>query len=222
MPKENYTHIVCVIDRSGSMGSIREDAQGGFNAFVDEQKKVPGDATITLVQFDTEYETVWENQQLQDVGEYMLKPRGATALLDALGKTINETGKFLEGIKEEDRPSNVVFVVVTDGMENSSHEFTKAQITEMIKHQQEKYNWEFNFLAANQDAIGEAMSIGIKAANAMNFAATGQGVRHAMHRYSRSMASYRVSGNSDDLNLPEHADEESKQEAESRNSSSST
>jgi len=222
MSKENYTHIVCLIDRSGSMGSIREDAQGGFNAFVEEQKKVPGEATITLVQFDTQYETVWENKPLKEVENYVLMPRGGTALLDALGRTVNETGKFLEGMSESERPSNVVFMVLTDGMENSSKEFKKQQINEMIKHQQDAYSWEFNFLAANQDAIGEAVALGFVAGNAMNFAPTGKGVRSAMAEYSCSMSRYRKSGgDSSALNLPEFADDEAKKAAEKSSSSSS-
>ena len=113
------------------------------------------------MQFDTEYEFVQNGSPIADVGPYQLKPRGSTALLDAVGRAINETGRRLNDMDEADRPGLVVFVIVTDGQENSSCEFSLAKIREMIEHQQSVYKWQFSFLAANQDAFAEGAAMGI-------------------------------------------------------------
>ena len=119
-------------------GAIRADAEGGVNAFVAEQAKQPGEALLTLVQFDTEYEFLHRGVPVQQVPPYELVPRGMTALLDAVGRAINETGERLAKMKEEDRPGLVVFVVMTDGQENSSKEFSKDQIKQLITQQQDE------------------------------------------------------------------------------------
>jgi len=189
--------IVCVIDRSGSMASISQDAIGGFNTFLAEQKKVPGEATLTYVQFDTDYEVVHENKPLNDVPDIDSKtyvPRGATALLDAIGKTIESVGKRLSGLAESLRPDKVIFVILTDGEENSSHEYSKAKIKEMITHQKDVYQWGFIFLAANQDAFAEGVKLGIDIKDTSNFAATGKGVRQAYGAATASAMAYRSEG----------------------------
>src|SRR4051812_13792867 len=132
----DLTDLTLVIDRSGSMESIREDAQGGVNAFIREQAGQPGNAVLTLVQFDTEYEFVHQSVPISSVPAFELEPRGSTALLDAVGRAINETGARLTRLPAADRPGLVIFVIVTDGQENSSHEFTKTQIKDKIMHQQ--------------------------------------------------------------------------------------
>jgi Mg-chelatase subunit ChlD len=167
--RPDLTDITLVVDRSGSMEVIRADAEGGVNAFVAEQAKQPGEALLTLVQFDTQYEFLHRGVRVQDIPAYHLVPRGMTALLDAVGRAINETGERLAKMDENDRPGLVIFVVMTDGQENSSHEFTKDQIKQMITHQQDKYGWHFTFLGANQDAFAEAGALGIQAAGAANF-----------------------------------------------------
>jgi hypothetical protein len=168
--KPNLTDITLVIDRSGSMEAIREDAEGGVNAFVREQAQQTGEALLTLVQFDTEYEFVQQGVPVKRVPAYKLVPRGNTALLDAVGRAINETGDRLAKMAESDRPGLVIFVIVTDGEENSSREFSKAQIKEMIDRQQTKYHWQFTFLGANQDAFAEAGGMGIAACGVANYA----------------------------------------------------
>ena len=145
--RTDLTDITLVVDRSGSMDAIQGDAEGGVNTFITEQAKEPGEALLTLVQFDTEYEFLHKGVPIGEVPRYELHPRGATALLDAVGRAINETGERLAAMKEQDRPGLVIFVVMTDGLENSSKEFTKAQIKEMIERQQHDYNWQFTFLA---------------------------------------------------------------------------
>ena len=162
--KTNFSDVTVVLDRSGSMISCKTDAEGGVNAFIQEQKKLPGECVFSLVEFDTEYNFVHKARPIADVTPYTLIPRGSTALLDAVGRAVNETGERLAAMKEEDRPSLVVFVIVTDGYENASVEFTRAQIREMIERQQKEYSWQFTFLGANQDAFAEAGSLGINPA----------------------------------------------------------
>lgn len=167
----HLTEITLVVDRSGSMEAIRADAEGGVNTFLTDQAQHPGEALVTLVQFDTHYEFVHRGVPVQQVPRYELVPRGGTALLDAVGRAINETGERLAKMPEADRPGLVVFVVMTDGQENSSQEFSKATIKKMIEHQQTVYNWQFTFLGANQDAFAEAGSMGISMGGAANFTA---------------------------------------------------
>jgi len=195
MAKKDFSEIVCVIDRSGSMEAIKTDAIGGFNSFVEEQKKVPGKASLTFTQFDTVYEVVYANKMLNDVpvlDEKTYIPRGMTALLDAIGRTINEVGVRLANMAEKDRPEKVIFAILTDGEENASREFTKDKIFEMITRQKETYSWEFIFLVANQDAIQAGMGLGIDMKDAFNFAATGKGVRSAYAGMSNTVTQYRT------------------------------
>lgn len=173
--QENYTDVSVVLDRSGSMASVRADTEGGFNTFVNEQKKVPGKCLFSLYQFDDVYETVYEGRDVKDVPKLDLQPRNSTALLDAIGKTINKTGERLRNLSESQRPSKVVILVQTDGEENASKEYSRDRIFEMIKHQREKYNWEFVFLGANQDAIATATSYGFSAKSSLTYAANSAG-----------------------------------------------
>ena len=161
--RTDLTDITMVIDRSGSRQSIQSDAEGGINSFIEQQKQEPGEANVTLVQFDTDYEFVHSGVPIKQVPAFKLVPRGSTALLDAVGRAINETGARLAVIDESQRSGLVVFVIVTDGEENSSREFTRDQIRKMVEHQQSAYKWQFTFLAANQDAFAEGASLGIAA-----------------------------------------------------------
>lgn len=193
--KENYTDISIVLDRSGSMESIKDDTIGGFNSFLSEQKKVPGAATITLAQFDDVYETVYQAIDLQAaplLNDQTFVPRGTTALLDAIGRTINETGKRLAAMAESNRPAKVIFVILTDGHENASREFSMPQINEMIRRQRDTYSWEFVFLGANQDAIASAGQMGIQAANAMTYAANKVGTEAAFYSVAKKMTAVRM------------------------------
>jgi uncharacterized protein YegL len=166
----DLTDITLVVDRSGSMDEVREDAEGGVNTFIRQQAKEPGEALLTLVQFDTEYEFLHAGVPIQNVPKYKLVPRGMTALLDAVGRAINQTGERLAKMAESDRPGLVIFVVMTDGLENSSTEFNKSQIKKMIERQQNDYGWHFTFLGANQDAFAEADGMGIDAAGVADYA----------------------------------------------------
>lgn len=169
--RSDLSDITVVLDRSGSMQSCKDDAEGGLNNFISEQKKLPGDAMFTLVQFDTVYEFVHTGINLKDAPPCKLEPRGGTALLDAVGRAIVETGERLKKIEQKERPGLVAFVIVTDGGENASREFALEKIKEMIKHQQEAYKWQFTFLGANQDAFAAAGNMGIARGGIANYAA---------------------------------------------------
>jgi hypothetical protein len=182
MPRPDLSDITIVLDRSGSMSSVAADTIGGFNRFVADQKAAPGEARLTLVQFDNIYEPVHRGVPIREVpdltGETFV-PRGGTALLDAIGRAIGETGSRLGAMAESDRPGKVFFVVLTDGEENSSREFTRDRINEMIARQRDVYSWQFVFLGANQDAISAAASIGIPTANSMTYAHNAVGTADA-------------------------------------------
>ncbi|MGD9168822.1 MAG: VWA domain-containing protein [Candidatus Thiodiazotropha sp.] len=163
------TDITVVLDRSGSMSTCRTDAEGGLNQFITDQKKSEGECVFTLVQFDTDYEFVHKGVPINEVGHCQLTPRGMTALHDAVGRAINETGLRLSSMPEESRPGLVIFVILTDGMENASKEFKLDQIKEMIQTQQDQFNWKFTFLGANQDAFAAGSSMGIDAKTTANY-----------------------------------------------------
>jgi hypothetical protein len=195
--EDNGTHIHVLLDRTGSMEVIRDDTIGGFNAFVRTQKEAPGRATMTLAQFDTvdPYEIVFGFKDIQDVPDLTREayvPRACTPLLDAMGRGINDLEKTLSGIDGKKKPSKVVFVVITDGQENSSREFNKSQIENMLKQKQGKAKWEFVFLGASMAGIGDAVALGIPAFNAMGFDKTPKGVAAAFRCTSRNLISYRT------------------------------
>jgi hypothetical protein len=163
-------HIAIVLDRSGSMYSVKSDTEGGLKAFLAEQETAPGTTTVSLYQFDTEYEPVYENKALADVPEYRLIPRGGTALLDAVGRTISAVGAQLAALAEDDRPGEVIVVILTDGEENQSHEFSLPTIKQMITAQQESFAWKFVFLGADQDAFAAAGGMGISRGTTLSYA----------------------------------------------------
>lgn len=176
--KESLTELVFILDRSGSMYSLTSDTIGGFNSLIEKQKAQPGDADVTTVLFDDEYEILHDHLPLREIRPLTEKEycvQGCTALLDAVGMTINAVGARLNNTPENERPGKVVVVIVTDGLENASHEYTKAQVKKMITHQQEKYSWDFIFLGANIDAAQEASSLGIRRDFARNYEASKEG-----------------------------------------------
>jgi Mg-chelatase subunit ChlD len=194
----DYTHLAVILDRTGSMESIRDDTIGGFNAFLNEQKQQPGKATLTLVQFDSQdpYEVIHQVKTIQEVPELTREtyvPRATTPLLDAIGRGINDLEKCLADMKEGDRPVKVVFVVITDGQENASREFQRDQILKMINEKEKQSGWQFVFLSADLDAINDALNQGFQAAGAMAFDKTGPGARNAWASVSQNISDYRSS-----------------------------
>lgn len=204
----NYTDITIVLDRSGSMGSIAHDVIGGINTFIDTQKKQPGKATLTLVQFDNVYEIVHNAVDITAVPHLTsdtYKPRGMTALLDAIGRTVVDTGKRLEKMPEAERPGKVLFVIMTDGEENVSTEMTYEKVKEMTEHQKTKYNWDFIFLGANIDVKKYADNLGINSNNAIKFNSTSKGMNTTYAVLSSAVSDYRFRGlNSDGALLDSH------------------
>jgi uncharacterized protein YegL len=193
--KKNYTHIAVVLDRSGSMQHIASDVIGGFNSFIEEQQKVPGEATITTVRFDNEYEVMQEFKNLNDslkLDTSNYQPRGMTALNDAIGRTIISTGERLRKMKEEDRPEKVIFVIQTDGLENASQEFTGDAVKKMVEHQSDSYQWKFVYLGANQDAVLTGAALGIKGGDSMTYAANSLGVAANTRALNKNMSAYRT------------------------------
>lgn len=199
---DNLCDVTVVLDRSGSMASVKEGTIGGFNLFLSEQKKAPGKCNMTLVQFDDHRdfprsEKVYEAldaAQTPNLTEETYLPRGGTPLLDAIGSTIVATGQRLASMPEADRPGKVVFVIVTDGEENASREYTRERILEMIKHQTDTFKWVFVFLGANQDAIASGRGIGVQNSNSMTYAHSNVGTRSAFAATASNLASYRGSG----------------------------
>ena len=196
--RHDYTHITVILDRTGSMESIRDDTIGGFNTFLKKQKAESGKATLTLVQFDTQdpYEVVHRFKPIQKVPELNREtyvPRASTPLLDALGRGINDLETSVIELKEEERPSKVVVVVVTDGRENSSREFSKDRIEKMIKEKTDKDSWQFVFLSADLAAIGDAMGVGIHADAVLLFEKSGKGSAGAWASLSERTSDYRSS-----------------------------
>jgi Mg-chelatase subunit ChlD len=194
----DYTHIAVILDRTGSMESIRDDTIGGFNSFLSEQKQQPGKATLTLVQFDSQdpYEVIHQVKTIQEVPELTKEtyvPRATTPLLDAIGRGINDLEKCISNMQEQERPSKVVFVVITDGQENASREFRRDQILKMINEKEKLYGWQFAFLSADLDAINDAMDHGFQAKAAMAFDPTSAGVKNAFASVSQNISNYRLS-----------------------------
>lgn len=193
MPKANYTHIAVVMDRSGSMQTIKNDVVQGLKHFIDEQRKVEGEATLTLARFDNEYEVIYEMTPLKDVKDIALDPRGGTALLDAMGKTMEDDRARILKMKEEDRPTKAVFVFLTDGEENSSRTYSRSRVFEMIADLQadKTIQWDVVFMGASQASIQEGNSLGVRSAATLQFAPSAGGTRAAFATLTNSMTSYR-------------------------------
>jgi Mg-chelatase subunit ChlD len=194
--KQDYTHLTVILDRSGSMESIRDDTIGGFNTFLKQQQAEPGTATLTLVQFDSQdpYEVIHGFEAIGKVPQLTHEtfvPRGSTPLLDALGQGINDLGQTIAQTTEDVRPSKVIFVVVTDGQENASREFSRDQIQRMIKEKTEMNNWQFVFLSADLAALGDARSVGISHESSLLFEKSGQGSAAAWNATSARTSDYR-------------------------------
>lgn len=171
--KQDYTHVVMVIDRSGSMSSNWSDVLGGYKQIVQDNKKDSGQCTFTVAVFDDRYDVLEDFTDIAKVSEELAtSPRGYTALLDAVGKTINEVGEKLNNLKEDEKPSKVLFMIQTDGMENASKEFNREKIKSMVEEQTNKYNWNFMFLGASLDAVNDAVSWGMTLDSASTYATT--------------------------------------------------
>lgn len=188
---KNKTEIIVVLDRSGSMQTIKTDMEGGFKKFLEEQKIQPGECTVSLFSFDDITEVRYEDLDIKSIDSIVIEPRAGTALLDAICYAIDHTGVRLAAKKHDDRPERVLVYVISDGGENSSRRFNKAQTEAKIKHQESTYSWKFMFLGCSFDMIGEAVKFGGKFENSVNFAATKKGIDKGFEILSKSASFYR-------------------------------
>jgi len=194
--KRDICQIIVIADRSGSMQSIKNDAIGGFNALLEEQRKLAGEAEVTLVLFDDKYEVPYKDEDLKTVDNLDDKtfiPRGGTALYDAIGKTIATLKEERADVNEKMLPSKVMFAIITDGEENASKEFKRDTVMNLVKECKDK-GWEFVYLCADEKGLQDGKEI-FGAGSTMSFMATSAGTCGAYKKMSRSMSSYR----SDDI-----------------------
>lgn len=178
--RKNLTEIIFILDRSGSMTGLEDDTIGGFNGMIKKQRTEEGDANVTTILFDDKIEMLHKRvdiERIKDITDKEYYVRGCTALLDAIGHSINFMINVEKGAKEEERAENVLFIITTDGYENSSTEYSYKKIKYMITNQKEKYNWKFLFLGANIDAISTAESFGISEEFASNYVCDEEGTK---------------------------------------------
>lgn len=198
--KKGLTYIIFVIDRSGSMSSIKKDMIGGFNSFIKAQRDANiGDCRVFAYQFDTEYSTIFENldvNKVADLTDATYQPRGGTALYNSLGKTINDMGAKLAALPESERPEKVLVVTITDGEDNSTLtnfadaiQYNSEKVKGMVTHQTDVYKWDFAYIGANQDAWAVGGSMGV--ANNLNYVADSHGTAMAFDNLTKSTLRYR-------------------------------
>ena len=191
---KNLTEIVFILDRSGSMAGLEDDTIGGFNAMLEKQKKEAGEALLSTVLFDGQTEVIHDRVDIQKVEPLTDKQyfvRGNTALLDAVGGAVHHIANIHRYAREEDRPAKTVFVITTDGKENASRRYTYQEVQRMVKHEQEKYGWEFLFLGANMDAVAEAQRFGFRADRAVRYRSDSAGTDLNFSVVGRTLASVR-------------------------------
>lgn len=178
--KKDLTELVFILDRSGSMSGLESDTIGGYNALLDKQRREAGEAIVTTVLFDDQYELLHDRINLKGVSpitDSAYFVRGNTALLDAIGRTVEKIANAQKRTAEPERAAHVMFVITTDGLENASKEYSADRVREMISRQKQDSGWEFLFLGANIDAVETASRFGIGADRAVNYHADPQGTR---------------------------------------------
>ncbi len=193
MTKTNLTLIAALLDRSGSMEGCKTATETGFDEMIAQQRSEPGEAIVTLSMFDNVYERVYANVPITEVGPLTLVPRNMTAMLDAIGCFITEIGEHLASLEEADRPGTVICLIMTDGLENASTEWTYDAVKALITQQRDQYSWSFIFLGANIDAVDVGGRIGVPMATAMTYSADNDGAVHDAYQVvGRQMASRRA------------------------------
>ena len=177
--------LTLVVDRSGSMEPIKDDMEGGIKTLIEEQAREEGTCLVTLAQFDNEYEVVADGVPAAEMAPYRLVPRGMTALLDAIGRTIATVHARIESMDPKDRPQNMLFAVITDGMENASCEWSRLQVMDSVKARTAE-GWHFTFLGADQDAVQEGRGLGVDADASLTWEKSARGTAGAMRSMSDS------------------------------------
>lgn len=176
--KKDLTELVFILDRSGSMSGLESDTIGGFNSLIEKQKKLGGECIVSTVLFDDVCEVLHDRVSLDKIGKMTdeeYTTRGSTALIDAIGGAIHHIGNIHKYAREEDVPEHTMFIITTDGMENSSHIYSADKVRQMVERQKEKYGWEFLFIGANIDSVETAKSFGIGKERAVNYRADKKG-----------------------------------------------
>lgn len=192
--KNNVTELVFILDRSGSMAGLEADTIGGFNSMIDKQKKLDGKVMVSTVLFDNDTEVLHDRidiQNIEPMTEEQYNVRGCTALLDAIGGAIHHIGNIHKYARPEDVPQHTMFIITTDGQENASHNYTSDHVKKMIRRQEERYGWEFLFVAANIDAVETASSIGIRSERAANYNYSKKGTRNLYDAVDSAVTSMR-------------------------------
>ena len=194
--KKNFTELVFILDRSGSMSGLEADTIGGFNAMIEKQKKAEGEALVSTVLFDNVSEVIHDRVNIMDIRpmtdrDYTVG--GCTALLDAIGGAIHHIGNVHKYARQEDVPEHTMFVIITDGMENASRFYRSERVKQMIERQKERYGWEFLFLGANIDAVETAGRFGIGADRAVNYHSDRLGTRLNYEVLSEAISAVRCS-----------------------------
>jgi len=196
--KKDLTELVFILDRSGSMSGLESDTIGGYNAMLKKQQQEAGEAVVTTVLFDDQYELLHDRINIKGIRPISIREyyvRGCTALLDAIGKTIQKIANVQQHTSEEERAEKVLFVITTDGMENASQEYSYQKIRALVEKQQKKYGWEFIFLGANIDAIAAAADLGISADRSANYHADSAGTQLNYEAVSDAVSDLRKNRN---------------------------
>lgn len=192
--KKGLTELVFILDRSGSMSGLEADTIGGFNSLLAQQRQKDGEAILSTVLFDDQMEILHDRvniKMVKDLTDEDYIVRGCTALLDAMGKAIKHINKVQKSLPEDEQPEKTMFIITTDGMENSSHEYTYEKIKKMVEKKQSKKHWEFLFLGANIDAIGTAANLGIRSDRATNYHCDSEGTAVNYRALNRAVACMR-------------------------------
>ena len=195
--KKDLTELVFILNMSGSMAHLTDDTVGGFNSVMKEHNDDKGEVLVTTYLFNNESKMIHDRLPIAEVPPMTCNDysaRGCTALLDALGQAIEHIVGIHRYARDEDIPEHTIFVITTDGMENASHKFSADHIKAKIKHEQEKYGWEFIFLAANIDAVETAEAYGIDRSRAVNYLADGEGTQEVYASVSCAMRNVRECG----------------------------
>ena len=198
--KKNFTELVFILDRSGSMSGLEADTIGGFNAMIEKQKKAEGKALVSTVLFDNVSEVIHDRVNIMDIRpmtdrDYTVG--GYTALLDAIGGAIHHICNIHKYARQEDVPEHTMFVIITDGMENASRFYRSERVKQMIERQKERYGWEFLFLGANIDTVETAGRFGIGADRAVNYHSDRRGTRLNYEVLSEAISAVRCSASLD-------------------------